>query len=454
MQSTTVGASDADITFKSFDDVLFNIHRKNLEVATGALLPSDVAIQVNGPTVSLNELSETLEFMFQFIYPMLQPDIASLPFKVLEPLAEAVEKYRVFPAMVICKINMRKFLHEHVDEVVRYAARHGYTDIVDEAAPLLLTIPLKEVLLRLPTILIVPWALYYSAWDQALCLARSLLKISDMEKLRKSHCGGFGSTDYRCPIDEIICGVLLALNSVGTLQNLASVNTTGFLCCREVDSCLDKWREAVEAELEVEDEQSVALSESSIILELMFQFIYPMHQPDVPLIPFETLAPLTEAVEKYEVFPASPICKIYMRKSLPERVQEIMGLCREAPISRYRDGSCATSLAGATERSFLPLRISPFCRTSTLQQSALFNSSDADVVFRSADNVLFNIHRKNLEVATGAFPPSNFSTQGESVALSESSTTLELMFQYIYPMPQPEAPSLPFETLAPLAEAV
>lgn len=86
--------------------------------------------------------------------------------------------------------------------------------------------------------------------------------------------------------------------------------------------------------------------------------------------------------------------------------------------------------------------------------SILVDAGDADVIFESSDNVLFSIHRKNLEVATGAFPPSNFSTEGRNVALSESSSTLELMFQYVYPMPQPDVSSLPFESLALLAEAV
>ncbi|KAF9458523.1 hypothetical protein BDZ94DRAFT_1173489 [Collybia nuda] len=153
--SIIVNASDADIVFKSADNVLFNIHRKNLEATTGAFPVFEASKQ--GQSVLLNESSTTLDLMFQYIYPMPQPDIPSLAFEALALLTEAVEKYRVFPAMLICKIHMQKFLPDHVQEIVGYAAKYGYNDIVAEAAPLLLVIPLEEALARLPVNLVVPW---------------------------------------------------------------------------------------------------------------------------------------------------------------------------------------------------------------------------------------------------------------------------------------------------------
>ncbi|KAG5650797.1 hypothetical protein H0H81_011019 [Sphagnurus paluster] len=86
--------------------------------------------------------------------------------------------------------------------------------------------------------------------------------------------------------------------------------------------------------------------------------------------------------------------------------------------------------------------------------SEKFNSGDADVSFRSSDNVIFRIHRRNLETHTGAFPPPEFDTQGEIVELrDETSETLELLFQFIYPQRHPHLDATPFEVLAPLAEA-
>ncbi|KAG6824349.1 hypothetical protein H0H92_007133, partial [Tricholoma furcatifolium] len=82
-----------------------------------------------------------------------------------------------------------------------------------------------------------------------------------------------------------------------------------------------------------------------------------------------------------------------------------------------------------------------------------FHASDADVVFRSSDNVLFHIHRKNLETQTGAFPSSEFKTNGEIVPLTEDSSTLERLFQYVYPQRHPDIKSFEFGDLYKLAEA-
>ncbi|KAF9457614.1 hypothetical protein BDZ94DRAFT_1301777 [Collybia nuda] len=62
---------------------------------------------------------------------------------------------------------------------------------------------------------------------------------------------------------------------------------------------------------------------------------------------------------------------------------------------------------------------------------------DADVIFQSVDGVLFLIHRKYLEANTEGFPPACFDTQNE----------------FVYPARLPYLDSIPFETLAPLAEA-
>ncbi|KAG6896812.1 hypothetical protein C0992_005912 [Termitomyces sp. T32_za158] len=85
--------------------------------------------------------------------------------------------------------------------------------------------------------------------------------------------------------------------------------------------------------------------------------------------------------------------------------------------------------------------------------SETFNASDADVVFRSSDNVLFHIHRRNLEVHAAGFPPAEFSTDGKLVPLSEDASTLERLFQYIYPMRYQNVDLLSFEDLSNLAEA-
>ncbi|KAF9461556.1 hypothetical protein BDZ94DRAFT_1195974, partial [Collybia nuda] len=115
------------------------------------------------------------------------------------------------------------------------------------------------------------------------------------------------------------------------------------------------------------------------------------------------------------------------------------------PPSSFENGS-------GNEPNTMPFH-SPHPPLSPKNISARFNAKYADTVFRSCDNVLFKIHGINLETSTGGFPPSDFKVLDEVVSLTESTTILELLFQYIYPMPQPEIESLPFDTFADVAEA-
>ncbi|KAF5393082.1 hypothetical protein D9757_001264 [Collybiopsis confluens] len=87
-------------------------------------------------------------------------------------------------------------------------------------------------------------------------------------------------------------------------------------------------------------------------------------------------------------------------------------------------------------------------------QSERFNSSDADVIFRSSDNVLFRLHKQNLECTTGGFPPANTPSHPDDiVSLSESAKVLETLFTAAYPLPFPSMRDLDFDSLLELADA-
>ncbi|KIK67696.1 hypothetical protein GYMLUDRAFT_36429 [Collybiopsis luxurians FD-317 M1] len=86
--------------------------------------------------------------------------------------------------------------------------------------------------------------------------------------------------------------------------------------------------------------------------------------------------------------------------------------------------------------------------------SEKFNAADADVIVRSSDGVDFRLHKKNLECATGGFPPADIpSDLNEIVQLTESADTLEVLFQAVYPRPFPSVRGLDFDTLLTLADA-
>lgn len=75
----------------------------------------------------------------------------------------------------------------------------------------------------------------------------------------------------------------------------------------------------------------------------------------------------------------------------------------------------------------------------------------------SSDAVLFKVHRRNLEVHSVAFADAERTTVPEDgaefVAFSETSDVLDLLFQYMYPQPQPDLEGVDFPLLACLAEA-
>ncbi|KAJ6541999.1 hypothetical protein DFH09DRAFT_1368230 [Mycena vulgaris] len=82
---------------------------------------------------------------------------------------------------------------------------------------------------------------------------------------------------------------------------------------------------------------------------------------------------------------------------------------------------------------------------------------DADLVLRSSDGMLYAAHSKNLELYSGGFPPSSFATVGgderEIVQLTEASSVLTLLLQFLHNQRQPDSTKFEFERLAGLAEA-
>nr|GAT48900.1 predicted protein [Mycena chlorophos] len=162
----TVNAPDSNITFRSSDGVLFRVHRKNLEVCAEGFPPS--GFDTNGEVVDLTETSTTLDLLFQFMYPQRHPSLDATPFEVLFPLAEAAEKYQVFPAMNICHIRLRDMVEEHPAEISVYAVKHDYPYLVSEVAPMMLKMSPVQVMEILPPHMLLPWTKYVVEWQKIL----------------------------------------------------------------------------------------------------------------------------------------------------------------------------------------------------------------------------------------------------------------------------------------------
>ncbi|TFK39656.1 hypothetical protein BDQ12DRAFT_734965 [Crucibulum laeve] len=168
--SETFNAPDADIVFQSSDSHQFYVHGKNLEVTCGGFDAEEIVAR--GEVSLLPEAANILSLLFQYIYPNRHPSLKNENFEVIAPLAYAAEKYKVFAAMNICHIRMLSFLSTHPLDVMKYGAHHGYPEIVDAAAPLVIgTATLAEVAQSLPSQMMMAWIQYYQAWLDIVPLA-------------------------------------------------------------------------------------------------------------------------------------------------------------------------------------------------------------------------------------------------------------------------------------------
>ncbi|KAL1746122.1 hypothetical protein HDZ31DRAFT_34811 [Schizophyllum fasciatum] len=151
------------IVFRSSDNVLFNMHRANLRAVTDGPFAEDFA-STDADVADLTEDSAPLDVLFQFVYPGKLPCLEDTEFQSLCTIAEAAEKYRVAPAMVVCYIRMKFLLSSHPLAVKAYAYKHGYADLIDPASPSSLGEPAKEAFQAMgPGPLHMGWSMYRDA---------------------------------------------------------------------------------------------------------------------------------------------------------------------------------------------------------------------------------------------------------------------------------------------------
>ncbi|KAF5344947.1 hypothetical protein D9756_011499 [Leucocoprinus leucothites] len=72
------------------------------------------------------------------------------------------------------------------------------------------------------------------------------------------------------------------------------------------------------------DSTVIGLPETAAVLHILFQFINPGNPPDLRGLPFDSLARLTKAAEKYQVFNAMSICSERMRSLSDQYPKQIL----------------------------------------------------------------------------------------------------------------------------------
>ncbi|KZP29131.1 hypothetical protein FIBSPDRAFT_851977 [Athelia psychrophila] len=161
--SERFAANDSDVTFRSCDGILFRVHRNNLKTSSEGFSPPDGTSSQN-EIVPLTEDGATLDLLFQYIYPQRQPDLTKISFKQLAGLAEAAEKYQVYAAMEICHVRMSDAYSDHCFEVMMYALRHGYGDLMDKAEKKALEVSPTVAFDSFTPEVYIAWTRYYAQW--------------------------------------------------------------------------------------------------------------------------------------------------------------------------------------------------------------------------------------------------------------------------------------------------
>ncbi|KAF8902373.1 hypothetical protein CPB84DRAFT_1846315 [Gymnopilus junonius] len=180
-----ISALNSDIEVQSSDGFIFQLHRLLLEANTGAFPGSEFDTQ--GEIVQLTEPAEVLSVLLAFIYPKKFTNLAKHGFELVAAIAEAAEKYEVFPAMYTCSVRLAKFLPAHAPEIFMYAVKHDYPEIVSEAVPYFARSPFTSVLAKFPPAYVVPWSLYREAWSSVFKDAIKVIKKLELTTQSSCH---------------------------------------------------------------------------------------------------------------------------------------------------------------------------------------------------------------------------------------------------------------------------
>ncbi|KAG6877958.1 hypothetical protein C0993_001576 [Termitomyces sp. T159_Od127] len=197
--------------------------------ASGGFPPADFASA--NEHIDLTEDSLTLELMFHFIYPRSQPRLEKTTFEALARLAEAVEKYQVYPAMQLCNIYMEKALPGHALDVLKYSLRHGYPELVNRAAPYVTLANLSAEWNSVPPDLLYAWLRYYDSWNAS-------IREASLTAPHGHKCANW--LEYQRKIFSAL-GELTGIKNDESISTVITVPHFAAICCKD-DA--NRWQKA------------------------------------------------------------------------------------------------------------------------------------------------------------------------------------------------------------------
>jgi len=225
-----------DLVLESSDGIRCGAHKTNLEQYSAGFPIAEATIS-DHEVVTLSEKASVLHLLLQFMHNTRQPELRKLSFPTLALLAEAVEKYMVFPGMQVCKLQMGIALKDHPLEVFLYAIKHDYGDLADEVAPSLIHVPFETFMDQatsagLSANAVIRFIRYREHWSSLLNILYGPLPVF-------KHSGGIDTCENWA---EFYTAILLDVKlDAGSLSRF-SVIVGGY---REIlDDCTHCWKRA------------------------------------------------------------------------------------------------------------------------------------------------------------------------------------------------------------------
>ncbi|KAI4294514.1 hypothetical protein K525DRAFT_290631 [Schizophyllum commune Loenen D] len=145
--------------------------------------------------------------------------------------------------------------------------------------------------------------------------------------------------------------------------------------------------------------ETIPLSEDAVTLELLFRIIYREERVRLDSLPFENIAALAEAAEKYDVYAAILLCRIAMEAHCSDHTLAVMSYAARYGHNDILDNAAGFSvgLESARVRQELPLNHFAAWAVYVGQYSKLAKTMVIRKSFRVCDLCTQRIVRKALE---------------------------------------------------------
>ena len=97
---------ETDVILESSDGVQYGAHSRNLEVYSEGFPSATFARLGPCEVVWMEENSQVVKLLLQYMHLMPQPNVKTIPFEVFEQFTDAVEKYLIHSAIQVCRLRM------------------------------------------------------------------------------------------------------------------------------------------------------------------------------------------------------------------------------------------------------------------------------------------------------------------------------------------------------------